>query len=816
MQLSLSGNWILKGNGYEIAGKVPGDVTDDLIRAGIVGDPYYGYNFKDLMWIVCSDWTYEKTFVLDEIPQGEVRLRFEGVDTYSEITLNGVTIGTTQNMHRIYDFVVSNVLKVGENVLSVKLLNVYQYLGDVDQTKYNSIFNANRIFVRKAQCHFGWDWAPEFPGYGIYRDVTLIAEAPNAIDYVHVQANSKGDATFRIAFRDRSKGVTEVSILDNGKEVAFAKKDMDCKKFLLNAKVEQPKLWWPNGYGEHPLYQYVVTQKDENGNVVSTRQGSFAFRSVELVHEVRDMYNIGFAMKINGRQIFCRGSNWVPADCMTGRITDERYRKLIQIAKDANYNMLRVWGGGIYEKDCFYEYCDEMGIMVWQEFMFACSEIPEDDPVFMKEFADEAVELVRRLRNHPSIVIWCGMNEIRGAFSLDEERYSVFSLHYMLRGIVMNESPDTPYIRTSPYGFADIENDASEGDCHNNLSECCLFDASFKGFDEFEYAQLSDSEALRIRVKNYERYLVQTESNFSSECAVLGMCNYETLVKFTPPEMSTLDSKFFEDRFLGNPYTYVMPTLFERQKVLADGMFGPLKDVKDLAKKANRAQADIMKTEILYTRVNGRSTGFLNWMYNDIWPTGSWSVVDYFYNKKPAYYEMKRCFAPVLADMLRIDDDYYVCAVNDTLSEIPFEGEVVCQDYQGNVLSKQPFSSKVTADGSVKIKVTGAKVGPYLLVAKGTLDGKPFTASFDIGRYGEYELDYKCTFKTEKVGEDEYLITAKAETFTAYVQIWAGEDAWYEDNYFDVVAGESKTVRVRTKANPETFTFRTFADEWDK
>lgn len=816
MKISLSGNWKLKGNGYEIEGHVPGDVTDDFIRAGIIADPYFDENYKDALWITRSDWTYEKTFHLDEIPQGDVRLHFDGVDTFADVYVNGTLVGNAKNMHRIYEFSVKDVLKTGENVLTVQLKNIYKEMGDVDQDKYDSIFCANRIFVRKAQCHFGWDWAPKFPGYGIYRDVYLIAEAPSAIDTVQVQADCKGNATFRVAFKAKHKGETEVSVLYEGKQVAFAKKATDCKKFLINLRVDTPKLWWPNGYGEHPLYGYVITQKDENGNVVSVREGRFAFRSVELDRSVRDENNLGFALKINGRQVFCRGSNWVPAECMTGRITDERYYTLVKMAQEANMNMLRVWGGGIYEKDCFYDYCDEMGIMVWQEFMFACSEVPEDKPGFVEEITEEAIGQVRRLRNHPSIVLWCGMNEIRGAFSEVEERYSIFTLHYLFRGIVADESPDTPYIRTSPFCFADVENDESEGDCHNNLSERCLFDAGFKGFDAFEYGKQDEGEALKYRIKNYERYVVGTESNFSSECAVLGMCNYESLVKFTPKEKITVDSKFFEERFLGNPYTYVMPTFFERQKTLAEGMFGTVTNVKDLVKKANRSQADIMKTEILYARVNGRSTGFMNWMFNDIWPTGTWSVVDYYYTTKPAYYEMKRSFAPVVADMFRAGDEYYLCFINDTQTPLEFAGEIARKDYVGSVQDKQTVSGTVPADGFVKIKVSCVEAGAFRLVAQGTLGGKPFTTGFDLGRYGEYPIPCDCTFETAPAGENEWLITVKANSFVPCIQIWAGENAWYEDNYFDVDAGNNKIVRVRTSEKPENFSFRTFADEWDK
>lgn len=816
MYLSLSGKWKIIGNGYEIDGHVPGDITDDFVQVGLIADPYYEENYKKSLWITKADWTCEKEFFLNENPSENTRLHFDGVDTFADVFVNGTLVGEVKNMHREYDFTVGSLLKKGCNVLSVRLYNVYDKMGGADQTKYDSIFCANRIFVRKAQCHFGWDWAPKFPGYGIYRDVYLVSESAFAVKDVQVQTSLKGVATFRISFGEKFKGKTEISVLYGGKVVAREEKITDCKKFLVNLYVKEPKLWWPNGYGEQPLYEYVVRQSDESGATVSEKKGRFAFRTVALSQDALDKDNLDFALTINGRKIFCRGSNWVPAECMTGRLRDEKYRALVQAAQDANMNMLRVWGGGIYEKDCFYDYCDEAGIMIWQEFMFACSEIPEDDPSIVKELAEEAIGQVRRLRNHPSVVLWCGMNEVRGAFSALEERYSVFTLHYLFRGIVASESPSTPYVRTSPFCFADTENDQSEGDCHNNLSERCLFDVSFKGFEDFRYDPRKENKEMKERIKNYERYVVETESNFSSECAVLGMCDYESLVKFMPEEKLSLDSASLEERFFGNPYTYVMPTFFERQKLLAESMYGALIDVKDLVKKIGCSQADIMKTEILYGRVNGRSNGFLSWMFNDIWPTGTWSVVDYYLAKKPAYYEMKRCFASVLADIVRVGNEYFLCGINDGKTPIAFSGTVVCRDYFGiEVGLAESFEREIPPDASVKVKIADVKSGSLYLFASGTLGKNPFSATYDLGRYGEASFSPRFTYTVTEWEKNKCVVRIKAETFVRRIKVRAGENAEYEDNYFDMSAGEEKTVRIRSVA-PSKITVCSFWDEWKK
>ena len=327
MLLKLSGEWKLKNDEYAITGHVPGDVTDDFLQAGIIKDPYFHDNYKQSLWITKSDWVYEKTFVINENElDAYTYIKFEGVDTFSDVFLNGTLIGKTANMHRIYCFPVNGLLRDGENLLSVHLHNVFDAMGAQEQEKYESIFCANRIFVRKAQCHFGWDWAPRFPGYGIYRDVTLISEKKAATESVAVETALSGDVTFRIAFREKFVGNLEVKILHEGKCVAEKKLPVACKKMLTNLRVEKPKLWWPNGYGQQPIYEYVVCQHFEDG--IQECHGIFGFRRVEIDRSVLDGDNLGFAVQVNGRKIFCRGSNWVPAECMTGRLRDEKYEQL--------------------------------------------------------------------------------------------------------------------------------------------------------------------------------------------------------------------------------------------------------------------------------------------------------------------------------------------------------------------------------------------------------------------------------------------------------------------------------------------------------
>lgn len=815
MLISLSGKWTLSDGKHKITGNVPGDITNDAYLAGLIRDPYYGDNCKECLWITQTDWTYEREFLLDELPPANEHafLRFYGIDTYADVFLNGVKIGSAESMQRAYEFPADGALKKGKNTVAVCLSNIFDKIGREEQTKYGSIFHKNRIFARKAQCHFGWDWAPQFPGYGIYRGVELVSEPVCALKEVNIRTYVSGDVTFRLLFGKKFDGDLSITVTRNGRAAARFEGRVNCKKLICNLHTENPDLWWPNGYGEQALYDYEIVQK-KDGLTVFTKKGYFGFREVGLDKCVLDEKTIGFGFNINGRTVFCRGSNWVPAECMTGRLTDDKYYALVRAAKDANMNMLRVWGGGIYESDVFYEFCDRMGIMIWQDFMFACSEIPEDNAEFMGKLLEETVQQVKRLKNHPCLTYWCGMNEISGSFNEAEEKYSRVTLHYLFRGIVGEFSEEIPYGYASPYAFGDIENDPSEGDVHANITEPCLFNASFKGFEEYDYGRQTSVSETADRICRYDECLGGTEGNFSSECAVLGACNYSSLLKFTPARELDLRSSFFTRRFLGNPYTYVMPTFYERQKLLASAMYGPLKDVCDFLKKANKAQADIMKSEIVYARSGERSHGMLTWMYNDIWPTGTWSVVDYFLAKKPAYYVMKRCFEPFMAEVIKIKGSYYLCVANDTPHVVGTECAIGLFDYSGERLQQERVKIALPVGGRLQHKL-GFPGGAVGYISFGLeIGGKRRKGICWAGCYGKqaYVPEYEAVVSETAEGA---LVTVNAKTFVPCFTVFAPESAVLSDNCNDIAAGEQKDFLVYGAKKTE-ISFASFCEDWER
>ncbi len=478
-------NWQLQFDGRTIPANVPGDITIDLYNAGIVKNPYFGDNQKENEWIPRKDFTYIAEVWTDKeiLANESVQLVFKGVDVYSDIYLNDQLLGCTENMFLEYRFPVQGLLKEGKNELRVEMKSTLNKMDTLDATGYYSIFNSKRLLVRKAQCHFGWDWAPKICAYGIWQEVYMEYGAKECIDNVYVIADEKGTATLFTQLNynvldesDEQTDFLHYYVSKTPTATEYIKKTIPVigVKSFVCFHIEDAQLWWPIGYGEHPLYNYKV-ELERNGKIIHTQEGRFAFRSVELVEDSKGDFLLGYALKINGKEIFVRGSNWVPIECFTGVVNDEKYDRLTDLAKNGNFNMLRVWGGGIYEKDIFYHLCDEKGILVWQDIMLACSDIPEDKPEWVNNIVKEIEYQVKRLRNYPSLVYWCGGNEKTGTYGKLITQGDFF-VNYIMRGIITHLDKTRPYARQSPCSWTDVGNQISSGESHHNSFERSLLE----------------------------------------------------------------------------------------------------------------------------------------------------------------------------------------------------------------------------------------------------------------------------------------------------------------------------------------------------
>ena len=807
----LSEGWKLKNILYgEYPARVPGDITNDLYRAGRIPDPLFGVNFKELDWILRSDWEYSCEFEVSEkeFSAKKIDLSFGGVDTFSEIFLNGRKIGETDSMFLAYEFNVKGIIKVGVNVLTVKMISPYTIYESRKNEKYLSIFHPNRIFYRKPACHFMWDWAPDFPGYGIYRPVSLITKDCDNILQTEIAAETDGRVSFIVkledGFKEKPKGYSLRVCVTKDPDGDFSRsvevrKETTGQLNILNLRIEDAKLWWPNGYGEANLYSYRA-ELLKGEKTVDVQSGRFGFRKVTLVEKPIDENSLSFIINVNGTDIFCKGSNWVPASNMTGTVTEEKYQELLCDAKEANYNLLRVWGGGLYEHDRFYELCDELGIMVWQDFMFACSDLPDDDLAFRKTVYKEAEYQLLRLRNHSCIAIWCGGNERRRFLDCKGPQYGEYIWEIMLRGLHAKLTRNSVYVPNSPHSRTDMDMDYGSGDLHTSCYDPAL---------------------IENKISEYRGFLAENKSPFTTECAILGPCRIKSLERFIPREKLWPVNEIWHEHFMLNPYAFVPEeTFLTKEFRLSEALFGKVDTLEEFVKKAMAVHYEILRSEIEYARASKRCYGILNWMYNDIWGCGTWSVVDFYGEKKPAFYAQKSAFKPVHVFFWFDGEKINLSVANDFRRKMTLSLSFGQRNIAGDLCSH--FAKTLEVNENSVCTIEGIDISEnveygYLFaeISGGDVWDKS-VYFYDLWKDIPWKTD--LAVERKRVNEGEVILTIKAKEFARMVFIDTPDNrgVTMEDNYFDMEKGETRNIRVFSKKalEEETITVKTFADEW--
>ncbi|OQX75383.1 MAG: beta-mannosidase, partial [Bacteroidetes bacterium 4484_276] len=438
IQQKMDKNWTFKmvDDTAWLPATVPGYVHTDLLANGIIEDPFYRLNEHHLQWIDKKDWEYRTTFNIDKetLEKDVVELNFKGLDTYADVFLNNQLILEADNMFMQWQVSCKKYLKPGENILRVVFkspinigLEKREGLGyflpgaENDQSELGGLGDKKTCaFSRKAQYHFGWDWGPRLVSSGIWQDVELMAWDKCKLVDVNIvrEGLSENEATLVSKIEIESVGVEEVNIVGYiDSEKKFGQKTTLSKginKVNIPFNIKDPELWWTNGLGGHKLYNVEIQVKDGD-KILSSKNLNIGLRTIEVIQKP-DSIGKSFYFQVNGEPVFMKGANYIPQDIFLSRVDDGDYEKLIKSAVEANFNMLRVWGGGIYEKDIFYDLCDKYGILVWQDFMFACAMYPGNKE-FLGNVKKEAVQNVKRLRNHPCIALWCGDNEILSAWN---------------------------------------------------------------------------------------------------------------------------------------------------------------------------------------------------------------------------------------------------------------------------------------------------------------------------------------------------------------------------------------------------------------
>ena len=797
--------------GKEWNATVPGDITDILIRNGVVGDINYADNCLKYRWVNRTEWIYSADIRItaEEYSQDLLFLRFEGIDTFADILINGRLILQTKNMFQCYSIDLKDKVHVGVNTLDVVIKPIDENMRSFGD-KYIGAFMNERLSVRKAQCHFGWDWAPNFYGMGIWQPVSVIAKSRRTLEYVRIRTRASGTVTFfpEVNYSIRKEEFSQwqgdyfcINIYDGKKIVVSENFPVDGYKTLCNLTIPSPKLWYPNGYGVPHLYRYEIELKDDHGEIIDSYSNSFGIREIKILQEPMGKSRLGFEVEVNGKRIFLKGSNWVPAGFMTGAIDDYRYKKLLKLAQEAGFNTLRVWGGGIYEQDIFYRLCDEYGILLWHDFMFACGDIPDDQDDFCQLVKEEAIYQVRRLANHPCMLLLNGGNETKQSFAYsDHPERGKYLTDYILQGVCAGYS-DVPFFSSCPWSYTDWGNDLNSGDCH----KCAIFESAVKG-----------------HMERYREYIVKNKP-VTTECAMLGPCRMRNLRKFIPEEKLWPINEIWDLHFVDNPYEPKLPPSFARlEKMIAESLFGQVEGVEDFVKKAMIAHADILTAEIEYARADAAiCSGIMNWMYNDIWRNGTWSVVDYDLACKPAYYAMKRAFSKISAGIL-LRDRYCVFASNDSLQTVSGVLKFGQRRLNGELLFVYTANIVVDEHSAVEIEIPQElckETDSYIFVQFSDIKNIYFVNGY-IGTKFQTALQTEVSAVVKKSGRYYADVRICAQSFAKSVFIDAAEkfDLWVQDNYFDLESGDERSVRISSVLpfSAEDIVIKTFADVWEE
>ncbi len=781
--ITLAGQWVLSDDSgaYTCAMHLPTDGITALHQAGLIPDPYWGRNEYELRWIAERDWTATRTF---ELRETDVDLVISGVDTTVTVRVNGQVVLTCENAFRSYRVNLKDAACMGTNQISVTFHSSIRVAAEKQaahpfdlpyQTSNSPIPNVNML--RKPQCDYGWDWNIALAPFGIYGDMRIEdANAPR-IDRLAITQDHAGDGvTLGITVHvSNYEGAVTATIA--GQTVRTQCAHGFC---MLSVYIADPQLWWPAGQGDQPLYDLQVTV----AKATATRQ--IGLRKAELITEP-DAAGLGFKFRINDRDIFAKGANWVPADALAGRITPAKTRHLLQSAVDANMNMIRVWGGGRYEDTWFYDLCDELGLMVWQDFMFACNTYPSDD-AYLNEVRAEVVDNVVRIHHHASIMLWCGDNELIGALTwfeetrADRDRYLVNydRLNRCIESALRQTDPCANWWPSSPsqgpLNFGDAWHDDKSGDMH-------FWSVWHEGRDFDHYRDVAP------------RF-----------CSEFGFQSY--------PSMHVID------RFAGpKDHNIAAPILEAHQKNsggnarIAETMFRyfrwPTK-FENFVYLSQVQQGLAIKTAVTQWRsLRPHCMGTLIWQLNDTWPVCSWSSLNHRGEWKLLHHMAKEFYAPVLVTAIPNGDTINLRAVNDTANPVSLQikAQAVSMDGTTRPLGTAQVTVGDTAVTAMNIASPTLHDQEILYFRWTGLDGLERADFHAPHPFKHYDLQPpRLSYQASGDGT----ITVIADKLALFVAVEADTPGRFSTNGFTLLPGAPKTV-VFTPSDPQVapnFTLR--------
>ena len=781
---------------------VPMDLNIAMQKKGIVNDLNYGANYLKSRWVAEQYWQYYKQFdVPEDILGKSVRLKFERLDYTANIFLNGVLVGKHDNAFIPCVIDVTGKLKPGTNILTVGIGSGLYAVADKNMFDYNNIVNLNvhlnkRHWLRKPQYQFSWDWNPILVNVGITGDVSLFwfdeVRLDNIVPVIEVNDNlTSANVTVRSfieGIEDSSKFTVEATLVETGEKTT---QKIDISKginpYELKLHVDNPKLWWPVGQGEPNRYTLKV-DIIKNGKVVDSGTRKIGFRKIEVDQSKHPVEGTYFTIKINNRPVFMKGGNWVPADMIYSMVDRKRTEELVDLAVDANFNMLRIWGGGLFAGNDLLDLCDEKGIVVWHDFLFACSKYPGDDVEFYNNVKREVTWAVREFAYHPSLIVWGGNNELEWAiwdwgythFNKVIPDYIIY--HNLIPRIIKEENPKVFYWPSSPY---------SENEEPPNSP---IFG------DQHPWGVTLNKDGTNMWA--YREYV----DRFPNEGGVLGASSPATLRQFLPENERYIhsftwdqhdNSKNFETDEEGVTYRFVEDWLGVNYKNMSFDNYifaSSLLQAEGLSEYINN-----------YHRRMFSSSSAIFWMFNDSWPvTHGWTIVDYYLRKKLAYHLVRRAFSPISVVVTAENDKINVYGINEKQEK--WKGNLQYGVF--NTDGKIPFD---------KIKVVMLKPNASTLIA--TFDKSIFKKSgfdnsgaFAILKKGNDNIAqhrlFLSKFKDISFSKPKIKIETKGDeiTFTSSVFVWGvtldidGESD-ISDNCFDLIPSIPYTIKTNGVKN---------------
>jgi beta-mannosidase len=805
---------------------VPGCVHQALIDAGRIPDPFYDRNELECAWVEEREWWYRSQFALEGEPlQASERLLlvFHGLDTFVTIWLNGQELGRCANMFREAVFDVTDLVRGDHpNTLTICFEPPLHHVRDRQPPSWQggSLGETRRNLMRKAQFGFGWDWGPRLPTVGIWRPVELLRSRQAAIQGVRIATQEIAPLAERALVTVvvevepfAADGPLEVGIAllpPGGAEPVVEQRvplieSEDEMAVEVSLTVERPRLWWTHDLGEAALYTLDVRLFQEGTELDHARQ-SVGIRTLELDRSL-DPDEPGtrfFRFVLNGVSIFARGANWIPTSSFVGGLTAERYEQMLTAARDGNVNMLRVWGGGIYEHDTFYELCDRLGILIWQDFMFACAPYPEDDPVFVREVQAEVRYQVARLRNHPCLALWCGNNENQWlhplrAFEPEREVPVPGTLFYdgIMPETVRELDGSTPYWPGSPYGGSH-PNSMAEGDVHDwHVWHGHPVEATAGTLPVRPPGSGPTPED--VSFVHYAKNMGRFVSEFGMHAAPV----YETLRRCIPSDQLYHHSPSMDHHNKDNPKT--------KGDNLMLTVTGLPEDLDEYIDYSMIAQAEGLKFGIEhFRRRKPHCSGTLLWQFNDCWPVLSWSIVDYYGFGKAGYYYVRRAYAPVLASFKELDDGAVeLWLTNDALQEVDESIALQLGTFAGGMVWEEQLQVRVPGISSQAVWRGGAQqvmAQPDHYLAVRSPSGRfPANRHFFAAVKDLQRSAVEPEVAIASRGEHELRVHLQAPAYVFYLHlIVPHEGTCFSDNYFDLLAGESRTVVVTNHQIPLT------------